>query len=80
MPPLQPEPFDAVRFAAIPLSIEINAMLAALPANADLTEIAVELIYELGERCDNRDFIEIFKEALTARQALTDLGVDLNPP
>jgi hypothetical protein len=80
MPAEQPESIAAVRLAAAPISIEIDAMVAALPAGADLAEIAIELIYELGERCDSRDFITIFKEALTARLALIDLGVDLNAP
>ena len=80
MPAEQSETIVAVPRAAGPISIEIDAMVAALPAGADLAEIAIELIYELGERCDSRDFIAIFKEALTARHALTELGVDLNRP
>jgi hypothetical protein len=77
MPAEQTETFDAVHFAAALISIEIDAMVAALPAGADLTEIAFELIDELEARCDCRDFIAIFKEALIGRQALTELSVQL---
>jgi hypothetical protein len=55
-------------------------MFRRLPAGSDIIEIAYELIYQIQERCDSLEFITIFKEALTARPALTELGVDLNPP
>jgi hypothetical protein len=80
MPAEQTETIDAVRLAAAPISVEIDAMLAALPADADLAEIAFDLIFELEAMCDRRDIIAIFKEGLIARRALTELGVDLNAP
>lgn len=77
----QTETIETVRLAAIAISIEIDAMVAALPADADLTEIAFDLIYELeAAMCDRRDIIAIFKEALMARRALTELGVDFSSP
>jgi hypothetical protein len=76
----QTETIETVRLAAIAISIEIDAMVAALPADADLTEIAFDLIYELEAMCDRRDIIAIFKEALMARRALTELGVDFSSP
>jgi hypothetical protein len=78
MPAEQAETSEAVRSAAVPISIEIDAMIAALPGGADLTEIAFDLINELEARCDCRDFIAIFKEALLARRTLIELGVDLS--
>jgi hypothetical protein len=62
------------------ISDELNQMFRRLPAGSDIIEIAYELIYQIQERCDSLEFITIFKEALTARPALTELGVDLNPP
>jgi hypothetical protein len=70
----------AVSVAAGSISDELNQMFSRLPAGADRSEIAYELIYQLQERCDSREFITIFKEALTARHALIELGVDLNAP
>jgi hypothetical protein len=78
MPAEQTETFDAVHFAAHPISIEIDAMIAALPAGTDLTEIAFDLIDKLEARCDCSEFIAIFKEALIGRQALTELGIKLD--
>jgi hypothetical protein len=73
----EPQTINAVHFAVLPIAIEIDAMVAALPADADLAEIASDLISKLDSRCGSRDFIAIFKEALAARQALTELGIKL---
>ena len=77
MPAEQTETFDAVHFAALPIAIEIDAMVATLPADADLAQVAADLIYELALRCERREFVEIFTEALAARRALIELGVHL---
>jgi hypothetical protein len=77
MPAPEPETINAVHLAVLPISIEIDAMVAALPPDADLAEIASDLIYKLDARCGSRDFIAIFKEALAARDALTELGIKL---
>ena len=78
MPPEQQKTIDdVVHSAAAPISIELDTMIAALPANADLTEIAFDWISRLEAMCDRRDFIAIFNEALIARQALTELGIKL---
>ena len=71
----QSEAIELVRSAAIPISIEIDVMVAALPANVDLTEIAGDLVAILASQTDHPEFIAIFTEALAARQALTELGV-----
>jgi len=42
MPAQQTETIEAVRLAAISISIEIDAMVAALPADADLAWISTE--------------------------------------
>jgi hypothetical protein len=76
---MSPEIEQTVGLAAVPISIEIDAMLAALPADADLAEIAGELIFQLEGRCDCRDFIAILSEALIARTALTELGIKFKP-
>jgi hypothetical protein len=75
MPAQQTGTIEAVRLAAIPISIEIDAMVAALPADADLAEIAGDLIAVLASTSDHPEFIAIFTEALAARQALIELGV-----
>jgi hypothetical protein len=71
----EPQTSNPVHLAVLPIAIEIDAMVAALPADADLAEIASDLIFELDARCGSRDFIAIFKEALAARRALTELGI-----
>lgn len=73
----EPQTINAVHLEVLPIAIEIDAMVAALPADADLAEIASDLISKLDARCGSRDFITIFKEALAARQALTELGIKL---
>jgi hypothetical protein len=70
-----PETIDTVRTAAAKISFEIDAMLMALPADVDLTEIAGDLVAILALQTDHPEFIAIFTEALAARQALTELGV-----
>jgi hypothetical protein len=52
--------------------------VAALPAGANLTEIAFDLVDELERMCDRSDIIAIFKEGLLARKALTELGIQLS--
>ena len=74
---MSPETEKTVGLAAVPISIEIDAMLAALPADADLSEIASDLIAELASMSDHPQFVAIFTEALIARQALTELGIKL---
>jgi hypothetical protein len=73
--PMGPETIDTVRTAAAKISVEIDAMLGALPADADLDEIAGDLIAVLASKSDHAEFIVIFTQALAARQALTELGV-----
>ena len=81
MPAAQLETIDAVRLAAVPISIEIDAMVAALPADADLAEIADDLIFELASLSDHHpQFIAIFREALIARRVLIELGISLEQP
>jgi hypothetical protein len=75
MPAEQPETIDAVRLAAVQISIEIDAMIAALPAEADPAETAFDLIAELESMSDHPQFIAIFTEALIARRVLTELGI-----
>jgi hypothetical protein len=75
MPAEQPEIIEAVRSAAIPISVQIDTMLTAVPSDVDLAEIATDLVLELEAICDRRDFIEIFTEAFAARQALVELGI-----
>jgi hypothetical protein len=59
----------------VPIAIEIDEMLGRLPANADLAAIAFDLIFELEAIGGRSDFIAIFREALTARRVLTELGI-----
>jgi hypothetical protein len=75
MPVMQPETIEAVHMAAVPISVEIDAMLARVPADADLADIADELVAELEAMCDRRDFIDVFNKALIARRALVELGI-----
>jgi hypothetical protein len=75
MPAEQPETIDAVRLAAVPISIEIDAMIAAIPADADPAEIAFDLIAELESMSDHPQFIAIFTEALIAREVMIRTGV-----
>jgi hypothetical protein len=77
MPAEQPEIIEAVHSAAIPISVQIDTMLAAVPSDADLAEIASDLVLELDAICDRRDFIEIFTKALAARQALFELSIQV---
>lgn len=72
---LQPETIGAVHKAAIPISIEIDAMLASVPADADLSQIADEFVAELEAICPRRDFIDIFAKGLMARRTLVELGI-----
>jgi hypothetical protein len=73
----QEEAIGAVRSAAVPISIAIDAMVAELPADANLAEIAFDLIDGVEAMGSCGEIISIFKEGLIARQALTELGVDL---
>ena len=75
MPMMQPEIIDAVHTAAVPISVEIDAMLARVPAGADLAQIAEELVAELEVMCARRDFIDVFSKALIARRTLVELGI-----
>jgi len=75
MPAFQAKTFDAVHEAAVQISIEIDAMLAALPAGADQTEIASDLMDYVASMSDHPQFVAIFTDALIARRALTELGV-----
>lgn len=52
-------------------------MVAALPADTDLTEIAFDLIDNLASMSDHPQFIAIFREALIARRALIELNIQL---
>jgi hypothetical protein len=45
--------------------------------DADLAEIAADLISELALICERPEFVEIFTEALTARRTLIQLGIQL---
>jgi hypothetical protein len=75
MPMMQPEIIDAVHMAALPISVEIDAMLARVGADADLVQIAEELVAELEVKCGRSDFIDVFSKALMARRALVELGI-----
>jgi hypothetical protein len=75
MPTEESETIEAVRVAAVPISIEIDAMVAALPDGADLSKIAFDLISELEAMCDRRDIITIFYEGLIAREVMIRTGV-----
>jgi hypothetical protein len=75
MPVRQPD--AAVHIAALPIAIAIDSMVATLPADADLAEIAADLVYELALMCERRELIEIFTEALGARRTLIQLGIQL---
>jgi hypothetical protein len=68
---------EAVHHAAVRISIETNEMLRRLPADADLDEVAYDLIAQLAAMSDRPEFIDIFTTALAARQALTELDVKI---
>jgi hypothetical protein len=63
--------------AAVPISIEIDEMLALFLQTRGLDEIAFDLIDRLKAICGHLKFIAIFAEALIARRVLTELGVKL---
>jgi len=50
-------------------------MLVRVPADADLSQIADELVAELEAICPRRDFIDVFAKGLTARRTLVELGI-----
>jgi hypothetical protein len=68
---------QTVHVAAVPISREISAMIAALPAGTDPAELALELIYSLASMTEHPEFIGVFTEALAARHALIKLGIKL---
>ena len=67
----------AVDLASVAISIELDRMIEALPAGANVSEVASDLVARLLDISDNREFAEILQEALIARKALTELGVKL---
>jgi hypothetical protein len=77
VPAEQTETIDVVHSAAVPISIEIDAMVAALPADSDLSRIAFDLIFELASMSNHPQFIAIFREALIARRTLIEQGISL---
>ena len=68
---------EVVHRASVPISIEIDEMLSRLPADANLDEIAFDLIAQLAAKSHRPEFIAIFTEALVARQALIELDIKL---
>jgi hypothetical protein len=70
---------EGLVWAAAQISRAIDEITAALPPDADLTEMAFNLISEIEAMCDRGDIIAIFKEALIARQALSELEINLDP-
>ena len=65
---------EVVHRASVPISIEIDEMLSRLPADANLDEIAFDLIAQLAAKSDRPEFIAIFTEALAARQGPDRIG------
>jgi hypothetical protein len=45
-------------------------------ADADPIEVANDLIVELAACCGYPEFIALFADALAARQAMTELGIN----
>jgi hypothetical protein len=77
--PAEKTAFSPVHFAASRISAEIDAMLADLPADANLEEVAADLIAVVAAMNGHTDFVAIFTEAILARRALTELGINLDP-
>jgi hypothetical protein len=72
---------DALDWAVAEISVAIERLIAALPAGADLTQVAFDLVDGVEAMgSGGADLAAIFREGLIARRALTELGVDLNAP
>ena len=66
---------EAVHLAAVPISVAIDTMLAALPAGTDPAQVASDLMYSVALMSDHPEFIAILTEGLAARQALIELAI-----
>lgn len=68
---------DAIDLAVAEISVAIERLVAALPADADVTQVAFDLVYGVEAMGGCGEIISIFKEGLLARRALTELGVKI---
>jgi hypothetical protein len=66
-----------VDLGSVAISIEIDKMIEALPRGTNLIEVASDLVARLLEISDHREFAEILRAGLVARQTLIELGIEV---
>ena len=52
-------------------------MMAEVPPEKDLTELAEDLVYCIASESKHPNFVGIFEQAMTARRALIELGIKI---
>jgi hypothetical protein len=68
---------DLVTSAAVEILIAIDRMIAEIPPETNLVELAEDLVWLIARESKHKDFVGILDKAMTARRALIELGIEI---
>jgi hypothetical protein len=68
---------ERVASTAVEILIAIDRMMAEIPPETDLVELAEDLVSVIASESRHQSFVGILNEAMVARQALIELGIKI---